>query len=1299
MGVTSTNRRERVRHVDGTVTDLPGAEPATGLSAIASATAGVASLSGAAVAATYGEAMVPHAEATLGWESTEVTASSHTLTLTGTSTDLAGWTVIMNPAADSDPAGPAPKTYLKGRGVNAGWPVMLADVGIADDPRSQAGPLDRGQAPDVAAPWILRPTAGFKRLLANPAADPADVPWVMMGAQVDENVAADPMYALGSSWPQVGGTRSTSTTGGLNGARYANVTGSGATADVQVFLPTYGGIGAGEVASVAVWMRGPVGAVVQLGVYFREDGQAAPTAAQRDGHGSSVEVTLTSATVWTAYKLENVRNPLTVPAQVTVMANVRALASGVTVSIDSVKVRREDRVGTFGAGGTTSEWSWLGTANVSPSVRVVGTSPGSYARFADPLAPALGLTPSSVVHRRTAAAIFGERLSSPWGVCAYTLASPRLFTVAGWVRFTPPASGSQTPPLLRWVVEFYDSAGTGQWAVARSAAFAPASTVYLRHAATFTLPAAAKGVMDRARAHLEIVASNGGTGAMDLSLRGAQLYAGSDRGDTEGLKAVPLPTPLTWVAYGGTTPMQRVNRIDVHGCDRISQITAATVSATFPGVSPNSYAGRASGASAGRLTVRGIVPPALAVSEVATRLDVTAEECNAGPSGDLSFQNVVGWFETDVSDRLVGLEVDRAADIDPASSTVPVGNYAASTVSLTLDDPDGELDLFTGTYIDTGHRIDTAAGVVYTNRHDDPGGVVAHAAGVTSAAWPTAPTGVSPVVPTTADRYGQVPPAAYAARVSAAFAGATPLATTAPAQYGQTVRARVWFRWAGGSSAPTITLAGCVVSFVSAAAGWSVYRSGVGTFASFPWPSGGLPEADRWYLLDLGEVTIDQAANAAAITCTTFDTTAGLWVELAAPTFERLTDRTSVGGELVEVVETAPMGVFYSTSYSDGTGAAEVQVQGVDVLAARGAQSLPEAMVLSSTVDAYTRDLARTYFDLGDDQVVIVDQGTALTYAVPASEVSTMLADLAKLANLTAFTDGLGRLSMLLRSETTTDYLTEYLGSRNLLEATSAIAPDQVVNDVTVTVHPVTVAAAVTELGVAGRVDPIANGTPYVLDAADTPIPTGADLELFIERGAAINLSAIVQLGMVTGIVTDTLTAVTVTVTHFASSTKVAIHNGRAGGADQTVYLVRAAVSGKALTEGTVGVRKVRQASVDAFGRRTSTVDVRLARTTGPAAGIADTVLEAYSLRDPSGERWLPDLEATVLGDPWRELGDRVLVADTDSGLSGEFRVVSHTYTYGIGADSSLYLRRTPTGLLYLVADIDKADDAHVTSY
>lgn len=868
--------------------------------------------------------------------------------------------------------------------------------------------------------------------------------------------------------------------------------------------------------------------------------------------------------------------------------------------------------------------------------------------------PDLGLPNPGGAHRVTSTPTALPTVTSPATPVRYYLAPGRAFTAAVWV------TSNVTINAYRLRVVFTRGSDTVTMTSSPTTVAGPTRVV-----GTVVVPAGMgldfTAPFTSVRVTLERVTANlapARPASVWVDFRGMHLYAGGDRGDTAGLSAVPLTVELA-VDVTVPEPMRfRVSRVDVHGSDTYGHPTAIT--ATRDGV-------RAQAESAGRITARwagGVIPTG--------PVRVVVEETSTGVGGDVYLTSVELLNEVDVSDRVVGLTVDRAADADPADSTVPIGNYAATTCTIELDNTDRGLSPFRAAYIDLGHRLEVAAGVVYTNRHGDPAGEG------TGTADRVAPW-VGNLVPVVVDSQGAIAPGARAMLVTDRGGAA---AVQGPGVAGWRVRMGVWAL--GGVTPANLTIG---------------YRNtnGVAPLTPHVIPAGA---PWRWY-----EATGTLPADA-----TMTAMTADPGVALAAPSIVRLEPAT---GDVVEVVETAPLGVFTTTEWPTATDEDTVTVPAVDVLGETadhpylwprlpGEDPVAPDVVVRQTIGETLGQVFRRYLDRGDDQVTIAAGTPVVPYVIPADTVGTMVADLAKGAALTAHTDGTGRPTAVPRDATETVVSAEYRHDTALIRAAVPFTPSLIRNDVTVIGSSLTVTPADEVVATVGNDERtlFEAGTPWVYTGREVPIPAGGAVDVRVEWAghAAVLAGTLDPVYAYNADPSNGPVPVDVTATLTVHPRYGVVRFTAPTGAPAAV-VDHVTIRGTALVEEEVTSRHVRASSVVKYGTHPVDVRVRLGATPGQLAVVGNDVLDNYSLRDTTDERWLPDLEVTTLGDPWRDLGDRVLTYEPRSGLAGEFRVVSHVLDIGQAARSTLYLRRVRTGLVFAVADRSTADGPHVAAY
>lgn len=908
---------------------------------------------------------------------------------------------------------------------------------------------------------------------------------------------------------------------------------------------------------------------------------------------------------------------------------------------------------------------------------------GTYSRTSSPTLPTLGL-PGTNAHR-VSGTISAHSLTSPWVPCAYTLAVGREFTAAAWVTASVPGS------TYRVVLEFRDGSASATYTLTGPAVVVDGPT---RLAATMPVPSSLPYtlVAGSARVRVECVtAATGGTGTLDV--RGAHYYAGTDRGDTEGLRAVPVP--FTFSLGGAVLSPILVNRLDLHGVDG-KCVTAAYAQVTDGSNTSTNATGW--GGSPGRMTIR-------LSRTVPTRVYTTAnpfgaatvyvEEVNTGPGGYLWLTSIEMSREADLTDRLVEMEVDRSLDSDPSDSTVPIGNYAATAGRVELDNTDRALSPMRTADADLGREIEVVAGVVYSNRHRDP-----LADGLDSTAW----NGTLDVAPT--DRDGSPPPLPRGARgglVAGACVRVNP---------GERWRASAWLTTMQPGANPHYDIL-------------VVWSNSAGTILT---QNIGTAPGNRW---DWREMDEQAPAGASMLELRVSANGGTAWI--VAPVFERI---DVVTGRVTEVVEQATAGVFTSVDWPTATDSDTVSISLLDTLAgSRGSQAVAERLWTGVEAGVSIAMVAREYLDLGDDEVVVPTTSAVIPLTLPTTTAAQMIADLAKAGALTAYTDGTGRLVARGRDQVSATTDAEYREDNALIRAGLPFAPDLVRNVAAVTGHPVTFVPSY-ELATVANDDPTdVTVAGWKLSGQEIRVPYGGTVSLIVtwESDAALDAVVAVARGYRAadvGTVNPPRFAEEGTAGHsytvpkvgggsggvFISDgswvkTRIAVYPtfGRvtitfseiidAGLLPGDVLIDHIEIRGTAAIVGSVTQEFTRADSVEAYGRKPVAVDVRLGQDLGQLSVIGTDILDNYSLRDPSGERWLPDLEATVLGDPWRELGDRVLAREPDSGIGGEYRVVSHKIRVGQAMESEFYLRRVVTGVTYITSDVSTLDGPDVLGY
>lgn len=849
-----------------------------------------------------------------------------------------------------------------------------------------------------------------------------------------------------------------------------------------------------------------------------------------------------------------------------------------------------------------------------------------------------------------------------------------------------------------------------------------------------------------------------------LRFRLPQAYAGAhDRGDTEGMRALPVPRG-GWVITGqpASGQAQQLNRVDVHGSDQFGHVTAAHLDVIQAGA----VTATATDGGPGRRSLRvGVV--AELHGDGTDHVAVTVEE--VAPTGatdtpGVFVQLVDPMLEVDATDDVQRLTVSRAAEADPGDATSVVGNYAAADLSVDLDNTSRQWSPYRADYMAVGHEVETAVGVVYLNRHPDP-------RGLTGEGWDDGH--VVPVVP---DPDGFAPPAEGAVRGAGALSGVLDVGpgrysvrlwvrgaddptavvgdtavqlwtdpdgdglvdvpedtTPAPEQGLQDPDGDGLYTWPAGVEVQPLVPAPEVYHLVDEdgdglygfAAGVAPDAEGLipvesvpsltdpdgdhlytptwsGTIAPDTPPSVGV---SRWQQVDrVVDVTGDLALTVSA----------GTWVEATAAEVVRLDPDTD---DPVEVVEATPMGRFYVTAWPMATDSPTVTLSAVDVLGYLGGTFWTPELTQGVGIAEAITEVARGALDLGEDQVTVLDSGRVLPWRPPSRDsVGTQLANLAMADVLTLYTSPDGGLMARNREGVEDDLGAEYGAGNALVAASTPLALDDVLNRLEVTGHPLEADVHTTTLATVGSSSPPDDdGEPYEPGSEEVELtpgqvehlvvtPEGDDVEaiLVVDVGAvyAYHLSGGRTAGPNVGRALDDGQAVPsgvvgVSVANEGTQARVRLEN-RAGG---TVTVSHVALAGRAVRRRSLTVERTRPWSRRRYGTRGTELDVPLGMDPSLLEAVADNVLDLHSLTDEDGRHVLPDLEVLVMGDPWREPGDRVLASEPDSGIGGEYRVVSHDLDVGVAMTSSLYLRRALTGYRFAVAGVDTADGPAVTGY
>lgn len=771
-----------------------------------------------------------------------------------------------------------------------------------------------------------------------------------------------------------------------------------------------------------------------------------------------------------------------------------------------------------------------------------------------------------------------------------------------------------------------------------------------RLAAPLTYPAQAT-VRTIASARLEIVCDATSTGAaVAVNMDAPQLYVGADRGSNAGIiAAVPdsglAVAELTW-ADGART----VNRVEVHGERRLGRVTSARVDVQEAGAW---IAGAGVAWGAGRLAVT------LDREYAATGVRLYIEETTSGRAGRVWLTEVDPMLVRDLSDDVVTATVTAAAEAEPGRATLPVGNYQASTVELTLDNTDGSLFPERNAALDTGHRVEVALGVRYANVLPNP------RADLNLDGWRTDTTlgtltreGAEPrpVLRVTA---GQT--SAVAEHGDAVVAG-QPVGVWSGVE-GRTIGSAYAFR-----AALLADLATAAASVASLAL-WGLRADGTGaaiaTVAAGAGAAGLTPLAVTCTHAQLAGFT--RIIVRVAITGAAGDT-------LRVETLE-LNELTAAGA-VVQTDELLPFGVFYTDAWNAPSDSSEASIGGADRLGRFADTPVDAAVVQNIGAGALLRDLALTYLDADDDQLAVASTLDAyvLPYAYPTGSLGTYLADIAKATMSTLFADSLDRLAVAARGNVDTDPVAEVRADNALIRARHPVALDAKVSIVQVTARPL-------------RADPAAD--LWTAPDGGFVIAAGASIDVIAPYTTAPAVAAAVSAITATGAYTITRAA------FYSDAAFLTIRNDAAGSITVTTLVV----SGQPLTELALTARREHPPSRRRYGPRVIETEARLVQTQTQLDTVADVLLDAFRGVDDDGVRRLASIELDAMPLLHADVRKRITVVEPASGIGRDYEATTRTVTYQRDTVTMSLLAREAPDAPFAVGDVSIADDVFVAGY
>lgn len=835
-------------------------------------------------------------------------------------------------------------------------------------------------------------------------------------------------------------------------------------------------------------------------------------------------------------------------------------------------------------------------------------------------------------------------------------------TVIG-CRYVVPPSGKLDLTLVFWVtangtatvrptVQTFWSGGSAwpggfQTKIAGGAGLQqPTRVVY-----TFTIPAPPGTVITGIRPYVDVAGST--DTATRVEVTGVQVYAGPERSDDDGrLASAPVDETIVEQTWADS---RRVNRVDLSGELRIGRITAATVQIR-PTVA-GAWVSVAHAAAPGRLSID------LDATYDTFGVRVIVEETSSGEGGRVWVSEVDPQYVRDVSASVVSLELETSRETDPGTSTTPVGNYEASTLTLELEDTVGDWDPAKNAALDVGHRIEVATGVRYTNMSGNP------VADKDLTGW--AGSGAQAIVRTV---LGVSAPAETGV-TNAQPAGTDPMIYT-PAVFAAESTLRrlgLWTRYDGHDDGYA------EVSAVVWAASPDALKSG-GLEVT---PALNMPKVTRrqgWQYVELAVVMpVGYSFVALRSKGTRGSASTVLQTVSATRHLSMGYNGATVDTGEIEVEELLPAGVFYSEPYDTDSLSTTVQIVAVDKLARVKESSVEEGVRFGQSVAVIVQDLALRLLDFDEDQLRVAAATAAysIPYAYPSGDLGSYLADLAKATLSTLYVDPLETLVVEPRAAGDDVISEEIRADNSLISFKRPPGYDSTTSRVTVNASPLTPAGVVGEL--------------WAMPSGGVRIPVSASITLECPFSSVPAVNAYVD-----GMVADG--TVTVTSTTFYADRAIVVLTNPSAVQERVVADLR--VSGYALIEQPLSTTLSDVASVNRYGPRTLTIDAKLIQTQAQLDTVADVALQTFRALDVNGQRRIPDLSIESLALLHLAPGDRVLIQHPDRGVGSEYVLLSRKLRYEDGAITfaDTRLREAAAGR-WAVADTSIADDVFIAAY
>lgn len=650
-------------------------------------------------------------------------------------------------------------------------------------------------------------------------------------------------------------------------------------------------------------------------------------------------------------------------------------------------------------------------------------------------------------------------------------------------------------------------------------------------------------------------------------------------------------------------------------------------------------------------------------------------------------------YVIDLGTELVDASVEWARESDPSQVTSPFGNYESATLTMTLDNTDNAWSPEANPLLDVGHRVLTAFGVRYSQQlanprfdvdaagwesplpasarrrlDNDTDGIPYLAPGVPAAErfvtldtdgvpyFATSGTGERPVyvdtdgVPyfrsssaatvTRVPAAGTSPPSPYAGRITAAVAddmtwsNSSSILTAA----GDRWSAEGYVRLTGDPGAVATIAVTYFASSTTRDPSLAIGRTEVTSIGPGGWVKLRTAIADAPAGTQAVRVEVTVGGNTAAPA--TLDFTRCRLVQYDA------------AGKSIELEALIPQGVFFTEPIDTDTGSETVQITALDRLGRWQDGTVSEPLIVSSptggpggtwspTLTTVVTNLARKYLYAQADQVKIapgLDALVKVPYLWGSGQIGTYLADLAKAGGGSLYVDAVDTVRIDLINSATTPVVAQIRGDNSLIKYTRPPAYDTTTSRVRVTGSPLAPGSGFDAWAMPSGGITLAPGETRKIVAPYSQVPV-------LNPG-------------VTGVVADG--AYSLSTVYYSDRAELTFTNSSGG----PRVIADAHVAATQLVEQPVAAEASDAASLKRYGDRLLDVQARLAATPVMVQALADALLSTFKSVGNDGVRRLPELTLDGMGLPHLSAGDRVLVANTRTGLSEPFYLLGRRLTF-----------------------------------